>query len=174
MAGMFKFVDIGPDLRLPSLFMRGRFSTGGTTGMKRDLALLATHGSGSGQLYEDASHFLNFFIDSENVLVAEQVSETELPRLRFRLRARTERSIFGSKLFRRVACHPKGFCVCHLQVFAPVNRPCAAPRALTKEIQAAGCNYGAAVMRGKANVYSGARLLQSAVVKGFAELSACM
>ena len=36
MAGMFKLVDIGPDLSLPAFFMGGRFATGGATSVQCD------------------------------------------------------------------------------------------------------------------------------------------
>jgi hypothetical protein len=46
MAGVFKFVDVGPDLGLPTLVVRRGFAAGCATGMKGDRNGLDANRSG--------------------------------------------------------------------------------------------------------------------------------
>jgi hypothetical protein len=113
-AGMFEFVDISPNLGLPGALVGGGFSATGATSMKSyawlgsSLEIL--------QFEEDAAYFFNFFVRSENVFVAEKVSETELAGFEFSLFAGVERPIFGSQLLGRVASHPENVLVSHIHL----------------------------------------------------------
>src|ERR1700682_3690522 len=99
MPGMFKLVDVGPHLGLPVLVVSGRFPAGGTTGMERDRNGVDANGSGPRQFHEDTSYFLHFFVLAQNVLVAQQVSETQLLSLNFGLGAGVKRTILRPQLF---------------------------------------------------------------------------
>jgi hypothetical protein len=67
-AGMFKLVDVSPDLRLPCSIVRSGFAATGATSVENQTR------SGWGvnvlQFKEYAAHLLNLFIRTENVLVA--------------------------------------------------------------------------------------------------------
>src|SRR5690348_17474576 len=52
---------------------------------------------------EDAPHFLDLLVGPNQVLIAQQVSESELSSLRLRFHPSMEGSVFGSHLLRGVA-----------------------------------------------------------------------
>jgi hypothetical protein len=54
---------------------------------------LDSNGSGAREFNEDAADVLNLFVLAENVLVAQQVSETELLGLRLGLHAGVKRAV---------------------------------------------------------------------------------
>ena len=67
-AGMFEFVDVGPDFRLPGSLVGRRLAAAGTAGMKGH-----TLPRGRGSILEfekDAADFFNLFVRTEDVLVA--------------------------------------------------------------------------------------------------------
>lgn len=110
-AGVLKFVNVGPHLRLPTLIVTGGFSAGGATGMQTDWAgQLRNLG---GQLDENAANFLNLFVFVEHVLVAQQVAKVKIAGLGLGLSAGMKRTIFSSQLLGRVASHPKRLFVMH-------------------------------------------------------------
>jgi hypothetical protein len=65
------------------------------------------------KLNEDATHFLNVLVFSDQVFVTQEVSETQFPGLALSLGAGVKRPIFGTQLLSRVACHPKSLFVSH-------------------------------------------------------------
>src|SRR5579864_434497 len=120
-AGVLKFVDVGPDLGFPIVLMGGRFAAGGATGMQGDRNCLDSHRGGTRQFNEDASHFLDLFVLVEDVLVAQKVPETEFPGLYFSLGAGVKGTVFRPQLLGGVARHPENFLVSHRR-FAPGSR----------------------------------------------------
>ncbi len=97
MAGVLKFVDIGPDFSLQGTFMRRRFATSGAACVKRASSLRIGRGM-AGEFDEDAAHFLNFFVVADEVLIAQQEIEPESPRLGLRFCAAMEGAILGPGL----------------------------------------------------------------------------
>lgn len=93
MAGMLELVNVCPDFRFPALSVSGRFSAGSATGMKRNLDGFDSDRSSPRQFDEDASNFLHLFVFAEDMLVAQQISKTELLGFRFRLGASVKRAI---------------------------------------------------------------------------------
>lgn len=121
MAGVLKLMDVGPDLGLPSGVMGGGFPAGGAPSVKRNLSAFQHLRNGSGQFDENAADLLDFLVRTQNVLIAQQVTETELPRLNLRLGTGMEGAILGSQLFGGVARHPEDFFVGH-RWFRPGSR----------------------------------------------------
>src|SRR5580700_7355482 len=78
------------------------------------------------QLHKHAAHFLNLVVLAHNMLVAQQVSKPQLPRLGLGFRPRMERSVLSPKLLCRVAGHPENVFVFHPQT---PSSPAAARRA---------------------------------------------
>jgi len=95
-ARVFELVDIGPDLGLPAFFVSGRFTAGGTSGVQRDGWRFYAYRYGAGQFDENAANFFNLLVRSEEMLVSQQVSETELSSFRLSFGARMKRAIFGT------------------------------------------------------------------------------
>ncbi len=82
-AGVFKFVDVGPDFGAP----RGVVSSGLAAGCA---ASVQSHGRWSesdrrcaGQFYKDAANLFYFLVRPEKMLVAEKVSEAQFAGLEF-------------------------------------------------------------------------------------------
>src|SRR5579871_1683795 len=70
---------------------------------------LASGGRGTRKLDKHASYFLDLLICTQDVLVAQQIAESQFLRLRLRLTACEKWAIFRPQLFGGVARHPKGF-----------------------------------------------------------------
>jgi len=121
MAGVLKLVDVGPDLGLPSRFMGSGFPTGGAASMKGHRSAFRRVRNGSRQFDENAANLLNFLVRTQHMLITQQVTETEFPRLNLRLGTSVERAILGPQLFGRVARHPEDFFVGH-RWFRPESR----------------------------------------------------
>jgi hypothetical protein len=138
-AGVLEFVDVGPDLCLPSLFVGGGFAASGATSVERNWTDLYSDRRCPGQFYEDAANFFDFFIPAKNVLVPQQVSESEFPRMPFRLTAGMERAVFRPQLFGGIASHPEDFFVCH-RWFRPGSRSRLWTARAYLEIQLHRCN----------------------------------
>ncbi len=78
MPGMLELVDVSPDFGLPSFFVGGRLSTRSAAGVQGNGLGFEADRNGSSQLYEDAANFLDFFVGSKQVFVAQKISKTEL------------------------------------------------------------------------------------------------
>src|SRR5258708_38211476 len=111
MAGVFKLVDVRPDLGLPRMIVRGGFAAGGATGMKTDRGNFRDNRPR--QFQKDAANLLDLFILIEHVFVAQKVAEAQLTGFRFGLDAGVKWAIFRAQLLGRVASHPKGFFLIH-------------------------------------------------------------
>src|SRR5579864_4441292 len=101
--------------------MGGGFPTGGATSVKGDLSAFHRLRNGSRQLDENAADLLDFFVRTQHMLITQQVTETEFPRLNLRLGTGVEGAILGPQLFGRVARHPEDFFVGH-RWFRPESR----------------------------------------------------
>ena len=75
MARVFEFVDVGPNLGLPSLLVRGRFATGSATRVQSNRDLFDPNRRRAREFHEDAAYFLDFFVGAEQVLIAQEISE---------------------------------------------------------------------------------------------------
>lgn len=115
---VLKLVDVSPDLRLPRLLVRRGFPTRRAPSVKIHWDVFTSDGIGSRQFHENASHFLDFLIHAEQMLVAQQISESQLTGLDLGLRSRVEGAILGAQLFCRIASHPEDLGVCHVLGFA--------------------------------------------------------
>src|SRR5580704_13439754 len=114
--------------------MGGRFPAGGAPCMEGHRSAFRRFRNGSRQLDENAANLLNFLVHPQNVLITQQVTETEFPRLHLRLGTSVEGAILGPQLFGRVARHPEDFFVGH-RWFRPGSRESRlADRARTWEI----------------------------------------
>src|SRR5579864_3849450 len=113
MAGVFELVDVCPNFRLPAFFVGGGLATGGTAGMEGHGRALEADRCTPGQFDEDAADLLDFFVDPEKMLVAQQVSEAELAGLNLGFSAGMEWAILSPELLGGVARHPEGFFVGH-------------------------------------------------------------
>jgi hypothetical protein len=97
-ARMLELVNIRPHLCLISDFVGGGFSAGsaarmeGHAGPGRHRHIL--------QLEKDATHFFNLFVCAYEVLVAKQISKTELTGFRFGFFPGVKRAVFGAQLLR--------------------------------------------------------------------------
>jgi len=65
------------------------------------------------QFEKNAAHFFDLFVRTNDVLVAQQVSEAEFAGFDFRFFAVLERAVFGAQLLGRVARHPENVFVSH-------------------------------------------------------------
>src|SRR5579862_5422462 len=74
-ARVLKLVNVGPHLCLPTLVVGGGLSAGRAPGVKLHRDGFGADRSGPRQLYKDAAHFLDLLVGSENMLVAQKVSE---------------------------------------------------------------------------------------------------
>jgi hypothetical protein len=118
-AGMFEFVDVSPNLRLPRSVVGCGLAATGTARMKGDTRPRSSlHVL---QFEEDAAHFFDLFVGTQNVLVAQQVSKTEFAGFAFRLLPGVERTVFGPQLLGRVAGHPKNVLVEHTYLSPGLN-----------------------------------------------------
>src|SRR5215469_15147200 len=100
--------------------MGGGFPAGRATGVqadRRDVGCTLRRL----QFDEDAAHFLDLLVGTNQVLVAQQVSESQLSSLRLRFHPSMEVSVFGSHLLCRVASHPESLFVSHTYL-APGSR----------------------------------------------------
>jgi len=110
-AGMFELVDVGPNFSLPGQVVRGSFSATGAAGMEHDA--LAGGSLDVLEFEENAADFFDFFVGTEDVFIAKQVSEAKFAGLEFGFLAGMERPIFGTQLLSRVASHPERIFVSH-------------------------------------------------------------
>src|SRR5271163_677648 len=103
-AGMFEFMNVGPDLRLPRALMDGGLAATGAAGVKGDVRLRTSLRvlRFERQFEEDAADFFNLFVGTEDVFVTEQVSEAQFAGFEFSFFAGVERSVFGAQLLGRV------------------------------------------------------------------------
>jgi hypothetical protein len=92
-AGMFEFVDVSPDFRLPRCPVGFGLAATGTAGVKGDARPQRRRVP---QFEEDAAHFLDLFLGSEYVFVAEEVSKAEFAGFDFRFFASVKGPIFGA------------------------------------------------------------------------------
>src|ERR1039457_6244088 len=109
MAGVFKFMDIGPYFSQPMFLMDRRFAASGAAGVKS-----ANHWPGwrlvsCGQLDEDTAYFLDVLIGVNHMLVAQQKAKSELARFRFGLGTGLKGSVFGPQLLDGITRHPETF-----------------------------------------------------------------
>src|ERR1700686_1791980 len=65
------------------------------------------------QFDEHAPDLFDRFIRAQNMLVAQEEPETQLPGLNLGFVTSVERSIFGPQLFCRIASHPKNVFMSH-------------------------------------------------------------
>lgn len=92
---MFKLVDVGPDLGLPAIIMHPGSATGGATGVK----LFGTACKRFRlKLNKDAADFFDIVIAADDMLVSQQIPETQLCRLPLGLGAGVERPVLGPQL----------------------------------------------------------------------------
>src|SRR5208282_868434 len=110
-AGMFELVDVSPNLRLPRSLVGCGLAATGTARMKGDARPRSS--LPVVQFEEDAAHFFDLLVRTQNVLVAQQVSKAEFTGFAFRLLPGVERTVFGPQLLGRVAGHPKNVLVEH-------------------------------------------------------------
>jgi len=113
MAGMFEFVNIGPNLSLPVFVVGGRFAASGATGVEGEGRYFGRWNS-SRQFDKDAAHFLNFLIFAEKMLVTQKVTKTQRSSLGFGFAPSKKRAVFRPQLLSRVTRHPKDLSVSHL------------------------------------------------------------
>lgn len=112
-AGVFEFVNVSPNLGLPSLVVSGGLAARGATGVEGGGKVLGADGNCSVEFDEDAADFFDLIVWAEKMLVAEEVSETQLSGFEFRLGTGMEGSVLGPQLLGRIARHPEGFFVRH-------------------------------------------------------------
>src|SRR5581483_11121543 len=120
-AGMFKLVNIGPNLGLPSQVVHRRLPAAGTSGVET-----ADDSFGLGsilQLNENAAHFLDVFVITDDVLIAQQEIEAQLACFHLSLVAGMKRAIFRPQLLGGIASHPEGFLVSHRSPQYVVREP---------------------------------------------------
>src|SRR6266702_6883808 len=96
--------------------MTGGLAAGGAASVQRNASQLGLNRIGSRQFHKNTADFFDFLVYAEKMLVAQQISETELPGLTLCFGARVERTILGPKLFGGVSRHPESFFICHLLV----------------------------------------------------------
>jgi hypothetical protein len=111
MSGVLEFVNIRPDLGLPASAVDGRLTAGGAAGV--EFATLLWPGLVLRQLDEDAPDFLYIFILPNDMFVAQEISEPELPGLPLRLRPSLKGAKLGPQLLGRITRHPEGFFMDH-------------------------------------------------------------
>ena len=111
MAGVFELVDVRPDFRLPGLVVSRGVAASGAPGMQADRGCFRQNRAR--QLDENAADFLNLLVLIKHVLIAEQVTESQLAGFGFRLGTGVERAILRPQLLGRIAGHPEGFFVVH-------------------------------------------------------------
>src|SRR5450759_945819 len=121
-AGVFEFVNVSPDLGLPRSLVSLGLAATGTAGVKGHARLRSS--LRVLQFEEDAAHFFNLFVGTQNVLVAQQVSKAEFAGFDFRFLPGVERPVFGPQLLGRVAGHPENVLVSHTYLSLDLN--CAA------------------------------------------------
>ncbi len=85
MAEMLKFVDVGPNLGLQGFVVDRGFPATGAAGVEFSNQPRAGRRRFR-QFDEDAAYFLDVVSLADDVLVTQQVTESQLSRLRFRLR----------------------------------------------------------------------------------------
>jgi hypothetical protein len=147
MAGMFEFVDVGPDFGLPVVIVDRGFTTAGAASV--ELAANGGRGSLRRDLDEDAADFLDVFIFSNQVFVAEDVAKAEFTGFALGFRAGVKRAVLSAQLLGRIAGHPKRFFVDHQfrprRNFAPKVLPTAPNRETRIPVTRVPCNLSALV-----------------------------
>ncbi len=118
-AGVFEFVDVSPDFRLPRCLMGRSLAATGAAGVKGDAWLWRS--LDVLQFEKDAAHFFDLFVRAHDVLVAQKVSKAEFAGFDFRFFAGVERAVFGSQLLGRVARHPENVFVSHAYLSLGLN-----------------------------------------------------
>jgi hypothetical protein len=94
---MFELVNVGPDFGAPCFFMNGGNAAGGAAGMKFSGD---RHGRRrGGQLDENCAYFLDLILIGDDVLVSQQVTESQAGGFSLGLGASVEGAKFGAKLF---------------------------------------------------------------------------
>src|ERR1051326_89520 len=77
-ARVFELVDVRPNFSLPAFLVHGRLATGRTAGVQADGSAFDADRRGTGQFDENAADFLDFFVHPEQVLVTQQIPESQL------------------------------------------------------------------------------------------------
>src|SRR5271154_5824702 len=108
---MLEFVNVGPHFGAPRLVMQSHFSAGGAAGMQ--FAVRRQGYDGIGQFDEDAADLLDVIICIYHMLVAQEVTKSQLAGFGLGFSTSVKRSIFGSQLLGRVTSHPESFLMCH-------------------------------------------------------------
>src|SRR6267154_3642535 len=98
-AGMLKFVDVGPYLGLPGFIMNRRFTAGGAAGVQLPNQAGRDGDRPGRQLNKDAADFLDVFVIANDVFVAQQVAEGQFSGFAFGLGASVKGAILGPHLF---------------------------------------------------------------------------
>src|ERR1700728_4905813 len=113
--------------------------------MERDRNRVRSDRRGPRQLDEDTSYLLYLFVLAENVLIAQQVAETELLGLDFGLGARVKRTVLRPQLLGGVTCHPENLFVRH-RSFSPRGREAGSWLRLTPHLAVlpSECTFGSA------------------------------
>jgi hypothetical protein len=140
-AGVLKFVDISPDLGLPTGFVDSCIATASAAGVERHRRALPP-GSGFAQLDENTPDFLDLFVGTYNVLVPQYITKAEFLGFDLGLRSGEKGAVLGPDLLGGVARHPESFFVSH-RWFRPGSRKLA-PAELPQN-RFSECNSNAAV-----------------------------
>ncbi len=111
MAGVFEFVDVGPDFGLPAMVMDERFAATGAAGV--EFAGDVRQGKLLLEFNEDAAHLFDVFVFPDHVLVAQDVPKAKFVGLTLGFGSSVEWAVLGTQLLGRVTRHPKGFFVDH-------------------------------------------------------------
>ena len=109
MASVLEFMDIRPNLGLPTLVVDGTHTAGSAT--RVPLGALGRGGGphGGAEFDEDGADVFNLILLAHNVFITQQIAKTQAARRNFRLGAGREGPVFHARVLGGVACHPEGF-----------------------------------------------------------------
>ena len=113
MPRVLKLVDVGPNLRLPSTLMRCRFPASGATRVQRDLDGVIRDRHSPGKFDENASDLFDLFISPQDVLISQQVAESQFLGLCLGLGSGVKWTILRPQLLGGVTRHPERLFVGH-------------------------------------------------------------
>lgn len=95
-AAVFELVNVGPHLSLPAMIVDGALAAGGTARVQFGSEIPQSRFGF--EFDENAAHFLDVIVLADQVLIAEQVAETQFAGFALGFAASVKWSIFGPQL----------------------------------------------------------------------------
>jgi hypothetical protein len=109
MTNVLEFMDIRPDLGLPTMVVDGTGTAGGAARVPLDAVGRGGRPHCGAEFDKDRADVFNLILFAENVFITQEVTQTQAARRNFGFGTGREGPVFGARALGGVACHPEGF-----------------------------------------------------------------